>query len=236
MTVAAVLLFRTVETALADAAGRPAVRRMVESAWAGGATPIVVVSSDRDGAVATALAGSPAVLAEPAPAEEGPLGQVMHGLRVASRQVSGTDAALIWPGRMAWVDAETVTSLIEAHGSGSETLLRPAYAGQPGLPVLVPVNHAAALRSLLPGEPRDEVLFDIGTDDIPARTIEVGDPGVTHDVSVALDTLPAYQGPPEPVGGRPPEWGAAAADAADEGPLEGPALAPYGQAADAEAD
>ena len=42
----------------------------------------------------------------------------------------------------------------------------------------------------------------------------------------------AYQGPPEPVGGPAPEWGAAAAEMPDEAPLEGPALAPYGQAAD----
>ena len=40
MTVAAVILFRDPSGALADAAGRPSVRRAVESAWAGGATPI----------------------------------------------------------------------------------------------------------------------------------------------------------------------------------------------------
>ena len=39
MTVAAVILYRDPSGALADAAGRPAVRRAVESAWAGGATP-----------------------------------------------------------------------------------------------------------------------------------------------------------------------------------------------------
>ena len=57
MTVAAVILYARPEGALADAAGRPAVRRAVESAWAGGATPIVVVSFDPDGAVAAALEG-----------------------------------------------------------------------------------------------------------------------------------------------------------------------------------
>ena len=35
--------------------------------------------------------------------------------------------------------------------------------------------------------------------------------------------------PPKPLT-SPPEWGAAAADMGDEGPLQGPALAPYGQA------
>ena len=47
MTVAAVILCASAEGALADTAGRPAVRRMVETAWAGGATPMVVVAPDR---------------------------------------------------------------------------------------------------------------------------------------------------------------------------------------------
>ena len=55
-------------------------------------------------------------------------------------------------------------------------------------------------------------------------------------VQVRLDDLPPYDGPAEPVAGYAPEWGAAAADAPDEGPLEGPALAPYPQAADPDSD
>ena len=89
MTVAAVILFaRGPEGALADAAGRTVVRRVVESAWAGGATPIVVVCEDPAGSVAAALAGSPAVLAEPAPAEHGPVGQLVRGINVAIGQVT----------------------------------------------------------------------------------------------------------------------------------------------------
>jgi len=37
MTVAAVILAASVDSALAEVAGRPSVRRIVESAWAGGA-------------------------------------------------------------------------------------------------------------------------------------------------------------------------------------------------------
>ncbi len=232
MTVAAVILCPTVEAALADTAGRPAVRRMVETAWAGGATPIVVVAPDEAGRVAAALAGSPAVLAEPAPDAGGPLAQIDRGLDVAAERVSETDAALVWPGRMVWVDAETVTSLIEAHGADPDTLLRPAFAGQPGLPVLVPFRHVTALAPLQPGQPPDEILGDVGTAGIPARVLEVGDPGVIYDRSTAIDDLPAYEGPPEPVAGPPPEWGSAAAEASDETSLQGPALAPYGRAAE----
>jgi hypothetical protein len=66
--------------------------------------------------------------------------------------------------------------------------------------------------------------------------LDLGDPGSTRDLSTAIDDLPPYQGPAEPGAGPAPEWGAAAADSADEGPLEGPALAPYPQASEAEAD
>ncbi len=59
--------------------------------------------------------------------------------------------------------------------------------------------------------------------------IDTGDPGVVHDISTPNDQLPDYQGPPEPVAGTAPEWGAAAADTPDDAPLAGPALAPYPQ-------
>ena len=95
MTVAAVILCPSAERALADTAGRPAVRRMVESAWAGGATPIVVVAPDPDGGVAAALTGSPAILAEPAPESAGPVAQIVRGIRVAAEAVTETDAAIL---------------------------------------------------------------------------------------------------------------------------------------------
>ena len=52
MTVAAVILAASPASALADADGTPAIRRLADVAWAGGATPVVVCSSDPDGAVA----------------------------------------------------------------------------------------------------------------------------------------------------------------------------------------
>lgn len=232
MTVAAVILHARAEGALADAAGRPAVRRAVESAWAGGATPIVVVSHDSEGQVAAALTGSPAVLAEPAPTEAGPVGQIGRGIAVALEQVSETEAALVWPGRMAWIDAETVTTLIEAYGPRRGSVLRPVYDGEPGWPVLVPVSMVAALTALGPSLMPDVLMNEFFSAAASSVTIDTGDPGVVHDISTPMDSLPQFEGPPEPVGGHAPEWGAAAAEMPDDSPLEGPALAPYAQAAD----
>jgi CTP:molybdopterin cytidylyltransferase MocA len=232
VTVAAVILFARIEGALADAAGRPAVRRAVESAWAGGATPIVVVSSDVEGRVASALTGSPAVLAEPAPVDAGPVGQMARGIAVALEQVTETEAALIWPGRMAWVDAETVTTLIEAYGARRGSLLRPVYEGEPGWPVLVPVDQVAALVALGPTLMPDVLMNELLAGAASSATIDTGDPGTVHDISTPMDSLPQFEGPPEPVAGHAHEWGAAAAEMPDDSPLEGPALAPYAQAAD----
>jgi CTP:molybdopterin cytidylyltransferase MocA len=232
MTVAAVILFSRPEGALADAYGRVAARRIVETAWAGGATPIVVVAFDPTGELAAALAGSPAVLAEPAPLEAGPVAQIARGIDVAAQQVTETDAALVWPGRLVWVDAETVGSLIEGHGPRRESILRPRYGDEAGWPALVPLSVLPSLRSLDSSLMPDEILAATIKAGARLELIDTGDPGVTHDIATPFESLPAYQGPPEPAGGASPEWGAAAAEMPDDAPLEGPALAPYGQASD----
>jgi len=238
MTVAAVILCATPDVALVDAAGRPAVRRIVESAWAGGAVPIIVVAPDRDGLVANALAGSSAVLAEPAPPDGGPVGQIVRGATVAQSQVSETEGFLIWPARMTWVDPETVTSLLEGHGLRRNAVLRPSFEGEPGWPVLLPVQHLERFSRLPAAHMPDELIADLAVSGAAAEPIDLGDPGVSQDHSVPLDELPVYTGPPEPAGGPPPEWGASADTQFDESPedspLEGPALAPYGQAVDPE--
>lgn len=233
MTVAAVILFHSPDGPLADANGRPAARRIVETAWAGGATPIVVVALDPTGEVAASLAGSPAILAEPAPPQEaGPVGQIARGIDVAASAVTETDAALVWPGRLVWVDPETVGSLIAAHGRQRETMLRPHYADEAGWPALVPLTNLALLRSRAISLMPDEILADMVANGATLDTLDTGDPGVAHDIGTPFADLPEYDGPSEPAGGASPEWGAAAADMPDDAPLEGPALAPYGQAAD----
>jgi CTP:molybdopterin cytidylyltransferase MocA len=232
VTVAAVILFSRREGALADAAGRGVARRAVETAWAGGATPIVVVSFDPDGGVAATLAGSTAILAQPAPAEGGPVGQMVNGMQVARDRVTETDAALIWPGRMAWVDAETVTTLIEAHGANREALLRPRYEGTLGWPALIPMTLLKSLAAQGVERMPSDLMDDLVAAGATLLPIETGDPGTSFDIDTAMDQLPAYEGPPQPVNGAAPEWGSAAAEMPDDAPLEGPALAPYGQASD----
>jgi CTP:molybdopterin cytidylyltransferase MocA len=224
VTVAAVILAATPEDALRDIEGRPLARRLAEAAWSGGAMPVVVVAADPAGALADALAGSEAILAEPAPGVGGPVAQICRGIDVARGQVAETDAALVWPARMAWVDPETITSLIEAHGAHPDTILRPAFEGAAGWPTLVPVGRLDVLRTLASDLMPDDLLDALIAGGAPNQSVETGDPGTTHDLGTAREDLPPYGGPPEPASGRTYEWGAMAAEAADEPLPVGPTI------------
>jgi CTP:molybdopterin cytidylyltransferase MocA len=221
MTVAAVILAATPASAVADADGTPGARRLADTAWAGGATPVVVCSFDPDGVVAAALANASVTLVDPVDPAGGPVGQIVNGIEAARRLVTDTDAALVWPARLTWVDAETVTTLIAAHGEDRSAVVRPAYRDEPGFPILLPVAHLASFAALAAERMPADLFADLEAAGVPFRVIETGDPGVTHDVSVARADLPPYDGPPEPA--DTPEWGAAVADESDDAPVPGPA-------------
>jgi CTP:molybdopterin cytidylyltransferase MocA len=222
MTVAAVILAASPESALADADGTPAVRRIADAAWAGGATPVVVCSFDPVGAVAAALANAEVTLVDPAPVESGPVGQIVNGVEAAMLLVAGTEAALVWPVRMAWVDAETVTSLIATHGERRDALVRPAYDGRTGFPALLPSGRLEALRSLAADRMPGELLEDLAEAGVAVVGLDTGDPGVTIDVTTPRSELPPYDGPPEPADAVNRDWGAAVAAIADDLPVPGP--------------
>lgn len=231
MTVAAVILAATPESALADANGVPRVRRIVDAAWSGGALPVVVVSFDPDGQVAAALAGASVTLAEPIPPPAGsPVAQIRRGIDVAQGIVSGVDGALVWPARMGWVSPETVTSMIEAHGVNPEAVLRPTFEGDEGWPVLLPLEGVAALASVAPDRMPPDIIADLIASGVRGLTIDLGDPGTTIDAATPSSELPPYVGPTEPVTHHRHEWGSEISDAPEETPLTGPALAPYEQA------
>jgi CTP:molybdopterin cytidylyltransferase MocA len=230
MTVAAVILSATAEGALAPTLGQARVRRLVDIAWSGGALPVVVVSPDPDGAVARALVGSEAIHGLPAPDDAGPAGQMARGADLAAAEVRDLTGILLWPARMTWVGPETITSLIETHGVEDGTMLRPAWQGEPGWPVLLPVAHLDALRGTPPDRMPPDIVEALAAS-VPTRLVDLGDPGVTHDVDTPADSLPAYQGPPDPPGRHRHEWGDAIGDADDTGvPGAGRGLAPFPQA------
>jgi CTP:molybdopterin cytidylyltransferase MocA len=153
---------------------------------------------------------------------------MLHGVEVAAAEVRDTTAALLWPARMIWVGAETITSLIEAHGTDPRSVLRPSWQGEAGWPVLLPVAHLEQLRMVSPELDPVEAM-DALTESAPSRTIDLGDPGVVFDASTSEADLPPYEGPAVPAGGHVHEWGEDVEGIADV-PGEGRGLAPYPQA------
>jgi CTP:molybdopterin cytidylyltransferase MocA len=207
MTVAAVILSASAESAIAETLGQPRVRRLADIGWSGGALPIVVLAPDPDGAVTASLVGSEAIYGLPALPDSGPVGQMVRGTELAMAEVGDTTAVLMWPAAMTWVGPETITSLIEAHGTAREAMLRPTWHDQPGWPVLVPTRHLDALRSIAPDRMPPDVIDDL-SGLMPTRAIAVGDPGVVFDVETDPADLPVYEGPPDPPAGHTHEWGA----------------------------
>ena len=122
-------------------------------------------------------------------------------------EVRDTTAVLLWPARLTWVGPETITSLIEAHGTDPATMLRPAWHGDPGWPVLLPTAHLETMRAVPADRMPPQVIEDLAAT-ITTRIVEMGDPGVIHDVGTAHEDLPPYEGPPDPPGGHTHEWGA----------------------------
>ena len=109
---------------------------------------------------------------------------------------------------MTWVGPETITSLIEAHGTARGTMLRPAWQGEPGWPVLVPLVHLDALRVDRAGpdaarrhrRPRRRR---------PGARRRGGRSRASSTTSTRpVRDLPAYEGPPDPPAGHTHEWGA----------------------------
>lgn len=229
MTVAALLIAATVDEALAAVEGQPAVRRLADLAWSGGALPIVVVAPDGGGRVAAALAGAPVTLAQPAP-PGGDAAAIVRGLEVAVAEVRETDGVIVWPAAHVWVGPETITSLIEAHGLARDVLVVPTWNDRPGWPVLVPSSAVQRLRSVDAMVGAGEAIARLAADGLGTWPVNLGDPGAVLDAATARADLPPYEGPAAPVGGVAPEWGAAIADAPEDAPLSGPALAPWPQA------
>ena len=116
----------------------------------------------------------------------------------------------------------------------ADAVLRPTWDGEAGWPVLIPASLLARLRAIEADRMPPEVLDDLIAAGSTERLVDLGDPGVVIDGGTSRADLPAYVGPIDPPAGHVHEWGSQAADASDDSPLEGPALAPYGPAGEAD--
>ncbi len=138
----------------------------------------------------------------------GPVAQICRAIDISRDLVAGVGAALVWPARLCWVGPETVTSLVEAHGSRPDSVLVPTWQGEPGWPKLLPVRHLEAFRALGPDRMPPDLFVDLAATGVPFEEIELGDPGVAIDGGHRRGpTCPPYEGPAEPAGDHVHEWG-----------------------------
>ena len=206
MTVAAVILSATTDGSLADTLGQPRVPRLADLAWSGGRFRSSSCRPTRTGP----CRGPGRLrrrLGSPAPVESGPVGQMVRGCELATAEVQGTTGFLIWPGTDDLGRAGDDHLADRSPRTDRATILRPAWQGDPGWPVLVPAEHLGTLRAIAPDRMPPQVVDDLVAT-APSRIVEMGDPGVVHDVDTAPSDLPAYEGPPDPPAGHTHEWGA----------------------------
>ena len=146
-----------------------------------------------------------------------PIDEVSYGLRltqIAAERPDDVDLIVVdrdgHEREVTWRELETranqIARALEAHGVAADAVLRPTWQGQSGWPVLVPGVHLAALSAVGPDlMPPDAIEALVST--VASRALDLGDPGVVHDVDTPRADLPPYEGPPEPPAGHRHDWG-----------------------------
>jgi hypothetical protein len=170
MTVAAVIFASEPASALDDVHGSPAARHLAIVADEGGASSVLVVSFDPDGAVATAVDGV-AELVTPAGVEGGPVAQLARGVDAALEADEAVTAVLLWPARVTWADEWLVRALIAARSHHRPAIVRPMHDGVPDWPALFPVEFRGALDGIGPDRMPDDVLADVAAKGVPVQVI-----------------------------------------------------------------
>lgn len=119
---------------LADAGGKPLIRRTVEAALASGASPVIVVTGNEARRVEAALAGLPIQFVDNPDFSNG----LSTSLKSGIRNISGnSDGALVMLGDMPLVDAGLIASLIASFDPAEGRAICVAtHKGKRGNPVL----------------------------------------------------------------------------------------------------
>ncbi len=130
---------------LADIAGKPMVRRVVETALAGKARPVLVVTGHQAADVGAALSGLHVTLVANPDYAGGLASSLKAGIRAVPEECDG---ALVLLGDMPRIGAEHVDQLIDALAAAPESIVVPVHEGRQGNPVLWPRRYFPELMQL----------------------------------------------------------------------------------------
>jgi molybdenum cofactor cytidylyltransferase len=130
---------------LADIGGKPMVRRVVETALASTARPVLAVTGHQADAVAAALAGCDATCVPNPDYATGLASSLKAGIRAVPEECDG---ALILLGDMPRIAPGHIETLIAAFAAAPDAIVVPAHEGRQGNPVIWPRHTFAELLQL----------------------------------------------------------------------------------------
>jgi molybdenum cofactor cytidylyltransferase len=166
--------------ALLRVKGRTFVRRILDTLHDGGIhDAVVVLRAEQADAAAETAAGAGRVVLNPR-ADEGQLSSLIAGLDAVD--VPGVDAVLVTLVDVPLIQPSTVRALLERAAQSPATILRTAYHGRHGHPVVFTRAVFAALREADPSVGAKAVLRAEVVEDV-----EVDDPFVARDVDTPDD-------------------------------------------------
>jgi molybdenum cofactor cytidylyltransferase len=120
---------------LADIAGQPMVRRVVEAALASKARPVLAVIGHQADEVRAALAGLDVTAVANPDYATGLASSLKAGIRAVP---AASDGALILLGDMPRIVAEHIDRLVDTFAAAPENIVVPMHEGRQGNPVLWP--------------------------------------------------------------------------------------------------
>jgi molybdenum cofactor cytidylyltransferase len=161
---------------LADLGGKPMVRRVVETALASRARPVLVVTGHMAAEVGAALAGLEVRLVANPDYAAGLSNSLKAGIRAVPEECNG---ALVLLGDMPRVAPEHIDRLMDPFVASPEGIVVPVHEGRQGNPVLWPRRYFSALLQL-DGDVGAKRL--IAAHRAGVREVEVGTTGIFADV------------------------------------------------------
>jgi molybdenum cofactor cytidylyltransferase len=167
--------------------GKPIVRRVVETALAAKARPIVVVTGYARDSVEAAVADLDVELAFNASFASGLASSLKAGLTAAPSDVA---AVLVLLGDMPWIEPRLIDALIDAFLARKGALAAvPWREGRRGNPVLLGRGLFEAAMRLEGDEGARRLIGALGASDLVE--VEAPDTGVTFDIDTSEDLAAA---------------------------------------------